>query len=71
MSGRSAEWLAECRAPVLLAVGDEDRLADRRGLAELAAGHPHVRLRIVPGADHQLPLVAPAACVELIRSLAN
>jgi hypothetical protein len=47
-------------------VGGESSPQFRAGAELLAARHPGMRLRVVPGLSHLAPLVAPAPLAEAI-----
>lgn len=58
--------LGEISAPSVLAIGDLDYQMVREGAARIAGDIPGCRLIVMPGADHLLPLRAPALLAELI-----
>lgn len=66
MAAEGMRWLASARCEVALVAGTEDRLLDLDLLRELADQYPHVRLRVVPGAGHHLPLTHPDECLAAI-----
>jgi 3-oxoadipate enol-lactonase len=55
------ERLAELKMPVLLIVGDQDIAPVQRVAAATAAGVPHGKLVVMPGADHLPQLADPDA----------
>ena len=64
----AADRLAEVRASTLVLVGDQD-LPDFRAIAETLATHlPAVRLLVVAGAGHLLPLEAPDVTARAIAA---
>ncbi len=63
-------WLATVTVPVHLLVGDHDRVPDLAHLRELAGRYPGVRVTIVSGADHDLPLTHPATMISALEEAA-
>lgn len=64
-----ADWLSQVTIPVHLIAGDRDTVVDRGFLAELARRHDHVSFSVWAGAEHELPLTHPEACVAEIERL--
>ena len=69
LAAEASQWLASTSRPVDLIAGTEDNLMDLGYLRELSARYSQVRLRIIPGADHQLPLTRPEECLAVIEDL--
>lgn len=67
LAAEAVRWLASVRCDVELVAGTEDRLLDLDLLRELTERYPHVRLRVVPGAGHHLPLTRPELCLAAIE----
>lgn len=65
------EWLGEIALPTRFVVGTDDRVVDLPYLRELTEQHPNVTLRIIEGADHNLPLTDPTLCLEEIARVAG
>ncbi|MEA2670508.1 MAG: hypothetical protein QOG45_728, partial [Chloroflexota bacterium] len=63
-------WLLEAGVPVRLLTGGADPLPDVGLLEELAAAHPRIRLEVLPGADHLIPLSHPGSCLAAMEELA-
>jgi pimeloyl-ACP methyl ester carboxylesterase len=63
-------WLVEAGVPVRVLTGGADPLPDVGLLEELAAAHPRVRLEVLAGADHLIPLSHPGSCLAAIEELA-
>jgi len=63
-------WLATVTVPVHLLVGDHDRVPDLAHLRELAGRYPGLRVTIVSGADHDLPLTHPATMISALKAAA-
>ena len=61
-------WLSKLTVPVHLMVGDRDRVPDLAHLRELSGHHRRLRVTVISGAGHDLPLthagVLMAALVE-------
>ena len=68
MNGSALDLIAACPVPVKILAGTEDRVSDLALLDDLAVRFPHVAVRLVAGADHHLPLLAPEECMEAIRN---
>jgi pimeloyl-ACP methyl ester carboxylesterase len=60
------EALAPITVPITVMVGGESSPQFRAGAELLAAQHPAMRLRVVPGLSHLAPLIAPAPLAEAI-----
>lgn len=58
--------LGEIRASSVLAIGELDYAMVRDAAAHIAGRIPGCRTVVVPGADHLLPLRAPALLADLI-----
>ncbi len=58
--------LAQIKAPVLVMVGEEDRLKPRAASDCLVRAMPHALYAVVPGAGHALCLEAPATFNALV-----
>jgi 3-oxoadipate enol-lactonase len=52
----SRGWLGTLQMPTLVVAGDADRVVSPRQARLLAEGMPGARLRVLPGAGHQVPL---------------
>jgi len=63
-------WLAAAAVPVYLLVGEHDRVPDVAHLCELAERHHDLRVSIVNGADHDLPLTHGATMVAVLKEAA-
>lgn len=64
--------LALFRSPLLLVVGEEDRVtpaSDTEAMAEAASNAPYIRLLTVPDAGHLSPLEKPLVVAEAIQGL--
>ena len=69
VSAGAAAALHELRIPIHLVAGAQDDVIDREFLDELATTYDHVELSVWPGAEHELPLTYPAACVSEIERM--
>lgn len=69
LSAEAASWLAATSTPVTILAGERDRAMDIPFLAELAARHPHVSLRTIADAGHDLPLTHAHRCIDSLREL--
>jgi pimeloyl-ACP methyl ester carboxylesterase len=58
--------LAGITVPITVMVGSESSPQFRAGAELLAAQHPAMRMRVVPGLSHLAPLIAPAPLAEAI-----
>ena len=67
-SGASV-WLDDVDVPVRFIAGSNDAALELGFLQGLTGSHPNVELRIVDGADHDLPLSHPAICLEEVRRM--
>lgn len=67
LATEAVRWVGSVRCEVELVAGTEDRLLDLDLLRELTECHPHVRLHVVPGAGHHLPLAQPELCLAAIE----
>jgi 3-oxoadipate enol-lactonase len=63
--------LGQIRTPTVMVTGDREYPMVARGAAEIAARIPGCRQILAAGADHLLPLRAPAMIVELAVDLAQ
>lgn len=69
VSAGAAGWIEHVRVPIHLVAGTDDELVDRPFLRQLSESHAHVSLSVWPGAEHELPLTHPGACVTEIERL--
>jgi pimeloyl-ACP methyl ester carboxylesterase len=67
----SRALLPQLRCPVLVAVGEADRLTPPEIAREIAAAVPGARLEIVPGAGHMLTMEQPARVSALLLDWLN
>jgi len=63
----AAASVKDLHIPIHFVAGDQDTIVDRVFLSELAAEHAHVTLSVWEGAEHEIPLTEPTACVAEIR----
>jgi len=70
LAAQGDAWLSAVTVPVHFLVGDHDRVPDVDHLRELAGRHQDLRISIVNGADHDLPLTHAAAIVAALRGAA-
>ncbi|MEJ2347033.1 MAG: pimeloyl-ACP methyl ester esterase BioH [Gammaproteobacteria bacterium] len=63
--------LGRVRCPVLLYMGERDRLVPAAGGAQIAAALPHAQLQLVPGAGHAPFVSQPRAFVEALERFAH
>jgi pimeloyl-ACP methyl ester carboxylesterase len=61
-----AEGAAGITVPVTVLIGGESSPQFKAGAERLAASHPGMRLRVVPGLSHLAPLIAPAPLAAAI-----
>jgi pimeloyl-ACP methyl ester carboxylesterase len=64
-------WVEEATVPVRVLTGGLDRLPDLAVLGALAGARPDVRVEVIAGADHLLPLSHPERCLAAIEELAE
>ncbi len=69
VSAGAAAVFHELRIPIHLVAGAQDGVVDRKFLEDLAATYDHLELSVWPGAEHELPLTHPAACVSEIERM--
>ena len=67
LAAEAPGWLADVRVPVRLVAGARDGAIDVAHLRALTDAHPHITLRVVPGAGHDLPLTHPDLCLAELR----
>lgn len=67
LAARGDAWLADVAGPIRLLVGDHDRVPDVAHLRQLAGRHRRLRITVVPGADHDLPLTHATTVVAALR----
>jgi pimeloyl-[acyl-carrier protein] methyl ester esterase len=63
--------LGRVRCPVLLYMGERDRLVPASSGAQIAAALPHAQLQLVPGAGHAPFVSQPRAFVEALVRFAH
>lgn len=60
-------WLGQIELPVLLVVGEEDKLSPPAEMRSIAAALPQAEIVEVPGAGHMAPLEQPDIVNQAIR----
>ena len=65
------DGLDAVQAPTVVVTGDRDRMIAPESPRRLAASIPAASLRVIPGAGHFLPCIAPAALAEAITAAAT
>jgi pimeloyl-ACP methyl ester carboxylesterase len=69
---RQEKRYEELRLPVFMLFGDADRVLDWKMQGEgLAAKVPQLKLELVPGAGHMLPVTRPAVTAEWLEGVAR
>lgn len=69
LAAGAAASIEDLEIPVHLVAGDQDTIVDRAFLNKLAAEHAHVTVSVWGGAEHEVPLTHPGACVAQVRKL--
>lgn len=71
LSAEGANWVAQGKAPLRFVIGDADEVVEPSFLEALVERTPRATLRVVAGADHELPLTRPDLCLREIRAAAE
>lgn len=69
LAAGAAASIEDLEIPVHLVAGDQDTIVDRAFLNKLAAEHAHVTVSVWGGAEHEVPLTHPGACVAQVRKV--
>lgn len=65
---RCAEWLEQIRVPVWMLAGSDDRSLPLDLLRSLAERNARIKLLVVAGAGHDLPLSHPGDCIAALSA---